>query len=397
MSRDQDPERTDPIFAFCPDSMESAGRAAIARCGVPSAKLLTCGACRSVTYCQKACQTAAWREHKLACPILRHLLDFAGAAVAQPLSATPNGTDVACPQIQLRDDHGPEGTVSLWLHNHKLGESEKERNTAVLFLSSPVPDVVGLLEISYQTVINERKYNFVDCSSLKENDARSVLLRNLHLDASRGLVGVRIVSGDLGWTAFPGLDFTTNTSEPRRGKRCSARKCAKHECGHVHRAMTAAALLQDDALTAVIISALPIPAAKEDGSSSSRYLVRPGSSPSHGYLFPDGSNRASTALPGLRLFALPGDPVVSFLFLKASEGNVFKLPRGEILVLDVNIGTGVFRALVSSGWVLRRLNPGWTAFAAGFGTVPELKGKRNECGWMDGTRDGWDAMWRAHG
>ncbi|KAI9010260.1 hypothetical protein DFJ74DRAFT_686535 [Hyaloraphidium curvatum] len=210
-------EHSEPIFGFCPDSMQSTGPAACARCGLPSPKLFACGACKSAWYCSKPCQVAAWAEHKSLCSASRFLLDFALAALAQPLRARPNGSLGKCPQIQLRDDEGPEDSMALWMFNQKVEGRKKDRESVLLFLWAKNGEVPGQLEIFFEGKFTEGRRMFMPCPQLSGSGAAETMMRSLDLDISRGLVRPVAKGGEQGvWAAFPGLQFTSDTSVPQR-------------------------------------------------------------------------------------------------------------------------------------------------------------------------------------
>lgn len=410
-------------FYFCLDGLMTLSSVHCAVCGITRKGLKSCKSCQSTVYCSKECQKAAWPTHKLQCLLQKFLLDATHAMVLQPLGALPH-------RMMLKDNSGKPGQKRLF---HSCSD--------VFFYSKP-PDLVFAMENglgSYpEIVIRNLQVRGRPEPSLKDNgdvirfhpllgcahvvtgggancqDTRlgSVLGEHPEVDMQTlkmlakalGLVSTSLVSqasslisqeiiAQEPWIAFPGHTHRLAVSKLAKPERLHDR-----DQGSVYREINGTPIADENTIE---IAKTMLPAASKppifgtDNSTvqkSSRKTFDVGTI--HFYPHP----KAQSAPVSSRLFALPGDRIVSLFFWVAggekhgaseADASLIGLKQGDqVLLVDLNTTTGICRILSVKGWHLYVL-PETTAEEIGKKLGTELALVHGKTGFPDSLDGDW--------
>lgn len=375
--------RNSPFFyAFCLESLEADYAPRCAACGAATPKgseapdrlkLKSCSRCRAILYCSKDCQVSDWTRHRSRCGLYRNALDVALAGLVQPLDISMSKCCDVCPMVEIQEC-AAIGSSHIWLSGASLPWREKKREDLRFDLN------LGAVLIKSEN--GEAIHHLKRTTTMQAGDAALVMARALGLEAKFASVpGCRLAARS--WLAFPGLSrtFETDCSKPR--KACDG--LCSPTCSGIHRAINAAPLADDK--TRAIAATLPIKTPKKARKSKNKSI---GS-----YTF---EAKGPQVRESERLFALPGDQIVSLFDAKAVSGNSLGLsPGSQVILADCNTSTGFCRVLCEAGWILFRIDESADEFhelakATVIGLIRMQQEPFAQVAWPKNDRKMWERM-----
>lgn len=365
MALPQDEFDGEAYFTCCLDNLKSCCSRVCAGCGEQTPeKLKACTGCRASVYCSTFCQKADWPEHRHFCALQQNMLDFAYAAIFQPLRAAPRdrslyphtGRNCAVAQLTLKP---PADEIAT----RTAGEYPRLLLANIDFLNERVEGELGeaivlalrdgsMRILRLQPVRHEVRDLWDPLSHLEREFpitllVESVLAETLGLKpgpwSGASSLRERIVQEP--WAAFPGLQ--------RKEAVMSVDKLRNdHQLNRgliVYRKLNEAEVV-DERSRRLAETILPI--AMQDSQTGSKYsFSRTGSENS--------GAKGDTAPIESRIFALLGDRIVSLFFWvsdESAESTIGLAPGKHVNLVDLNTTTGICRILSSQGWHLYQLD-----------------------------------------
>lgn len=350
-----------------------------AACGAQSgsaAKLKTCSRCRAVLYCSKECQNTHWGAHKAHCVLHLRLLDATLAGIVQPLAVTMAD---CCPE------HRPLIEIGT-------GENSSYPDIVLRAVSLPgrQKKQLSLRFATEDGTVLEKSHNgdvvplFHDVQGMKLDEPALVFADTLRLQPRLASVPVRYRQATKSWPAFPGLQRTPETACLSLKRSCDG--CFSSTCRGIHRPMNAVPLAGKR--TRKMASRLPIKGLKKSRQRGQLW--------NEDYIF-DSKDRYIPL--SQRLFALPGDHIISIWDATALDGNPLGLkPGSRIILADCNTSTGICRVLCKKGWILhdigRCCDTGFDQLARSMaiGLLHNKLEPALQVAWPEGKRNMWERI-----